>query len=301
MDNRRLSGARARRQLFAARSTFVYRVSVRDADCAELLRWAAARLDLRYEGFRRVRGQVCKRLVRRIVALGLGGPAAYRAFVDAHPAERAVLDELCRVHVSRFYRDRALFDALASQVLPTLASRARGPLRVWSAGCAAGEEPYTLALIWRYAVAPRFPGLRLQIVATDVDGPSLDRARLACYPPSSLKELPPAWREAMFVARGPRLCLRDDLRDAVELRCEDVRERTPAGPFHLILCRNGPFTYFAAPLQRTVAARVAALLAAGGGLIIGYRERLPAGAPQLVADPGVRGLYWVPGYDTTVF
>ena len=189
-----------------------------------------------------MRAQVCKRLVRRIVALGLDGPAAYRAFVETHAEERAVLDELCRVHVSRFYRDRAVFDALADRVLPALAHArgAGGELRVWSAGCAAGEEPYTLALIWRTLLAPRFPELRARIVATDVDAASLARARIACYPPSSLKELPRAWRDAMFVARDRRLCLHDDLRATVELRCEDLREATPEGPFHLILCRNGP-------------------------------------------------------------
>jgi chemotaxis protein methyltransferase CheR len=266
---------------------------VRDPDCADLLRWAAARLDLRYEGFRRVRGQVCKHLVRRIVALGLDGPAAYRAFFEAHPEERPVLDEICRVHVSRFYRDRAVFDALASRILPTLATRAAeaGELRLWSAGCAAGEEPYTLALIWRCALAPRFPDLRVRIVATDADAGSLARARSACYPPASLKELPRAWREAMFVPRDQRLCLREEVRAAVELRQEDIRERTPEAPFHLVLCRNGPFTYFAEAVQREVAARVAGLLAPGGALLVGCHERAPAGS-GLVSDASVRGLYW---------
>src|SRR4051794_9479238 len=113
---------------------------MRDLDCLDLLRWAAAQFGLRFDGFRRVRGQVCKRLARRIVALGLDGPSAYPAFVAAHPEERAVLDGLCRVHVSRFYRDRAVFDALRDRVLPGLATAAgRRSLRVWSAGCAAGE------------------------------------------------------------------------------------------------------------------------------------------------------------------
>jgi chemotaxis protein methyltransferase CheR len=267
---------------------------VLDSDCAELLRWVTSHLDLRHEGFRRVRAQVCKRLVRRIVALGLDGPGAYRAFVETHAEERAVLDEMCRVHVSRFYRDRALFDALGTHVLPALATRAGAELHLWSAGCAAGEEPYTLALIWRYLIAPRHPTLRARIVATDVDHASLVRARLGCYPSASLKELPRAWREEMFVARDQRLCLRDDVRAIVELRSEDIRQRSPEGPFHLILCRNGPFTYFAEPQQRKVVDRLAALLAPGGGLVVGAHVGLPAGAPGLVAARSIRGLYWAP-------
>jgi chemotaxis protein methyltransferase CheR len=254
-----------------------------------------ARLDLRYDGFRRVRGQVCKALVRRIVALGLDGPRAYQAYVETHAEEQGVLDELCRVHVSRFYRDRAVFDALGGQVLPALATRAgAGELRMWSAGCAAGEEPYTLALIWRHLLAPRFPDLRPRILATDADAASLERARNACYPPSSLKELPRPWQEAAFVARDQRRCLNEDVRGMVELRREDIRQQTPEGRFHLILCRNGPFTYFAEAVQRQVAARVAALLAPGGGLVVGCHESIPASVPGLIADPGVRGLYWAP-------
>jgi chemotaxis protein methyltransferase CheR len=270
---------------------------MRDAECVELLRWAAAQVDLRCEGFRRVRGQVCKRIVRRIVTLGLAGPGAYRAFVETHAEERAVLEELCRVHVSRFYRDRAVFDALGSRILPTLAVRASagGALRIWSAGCAAGEEPYTIALIWRHVLAQRFPDLRLQVVATDVDAASLERARIACYPPSSLKELPRGWRDATFVARGQRMCLDDAIRGAVELRREDIRKQTPEPPFHLILCRNGPFTYFPEPVQRNVAARMASLLVPGGALVVGCHERAPDGVTGFVADAGVRGLYWAPG------
>ena len=153
-----------------------------------------------------------------------------------------------------------------------------------------GRGALHLALLWRHALAPRFPALRARIVATDVDADALARARSACYPPSSLKELPRAWRDAAFAARDGRLCLHDDVRAAVELRCEDLRLRAPDGPFHLILCRNGAFTYFAEPLQRDVAARVASRLAPGGALVIGNRERAPLSG--LVPDGGVRGLYW---------
>jgi len=268
---------------------------VRDDDCIDLLRWASAELGLRAEGFRRVRDQVCKRVARRIVALGLDGPTAYRAFVASTPEERAVLEALCRVHVSRFYRDRAVFDAVRDRVLPALAASAGNrPLRLWSAGCAAGEEPYTLALIWRFAVGPRFPGLPLEIVATDPDPDSLERARRGDYPPSSLKELPRPWREAAFEQRQGRCFLREELRAPVELRCQDLRTTAPAGPFQLILCRNMAFTYFAAHHQDSVAARLAALLAPGGALLVGRRERLPAGATSLVPDAAVPGLSWNP-------
>jgi chemotaxis protein methyltransferase CheR len=266
---------------------------MRDRACIDLLYWAATEVGLRPEGFRRVRSQVCKRLARRMAELNLRGPTAYRAFVAVHPEERAVLEELCRVHVSRFHRDRVVFDALRDRVLPALARDGNGGrvLRVWSAGCAAGEEPYSIALIWHLAVAAQSPGWRLEVIATDADPSSLERARRACYPRSSLRELPRDWQESAFVAEPGGLCLKPELRASVELRCADLRREMPPGPFHLILCRNLAFTYFAEADQREVAARLAALLAPGGALLIGARERLPDVPSGLVPDHTVPGLY----------
>jgi chemotaxis protein methyltransferase CheR len=265
---------------------------MRDAACNDLIRWAAAEVGLRFEGFRRVRRQVCKRLLGRMVELALSGPTAYRAYLATHPEERAVLDDLCRVHVSRFHRDRAVFAALRERVLPALLEESgAGPLRVWSAGCAGGEEPYTLALLWHLDLAARFPDRRLEIIATDADPASLARAQRACYPPSSLRELPRGWRERAFEAVAGGLLLKPELRAAVELRCADLRREAPAGPFHLILCRNLAFTYFAEAGQREVAARLVTLLAPSGALLIGARERLPALPPGMVADGLVPGLF----------
>jgi chemotaxis protein methyltransferase CheR len=186
-----------------------------------------------------------------------------------------------------------VFDALRDRVLPALAAAAgQGPLRLWSAGCAAGEEPYTLALIWRLAVGPGCPGLPIEILATDADPDSLERARRGDYPRSSLKELPAAWQEAAFEHREGRSILKEELRAPVELRCQDLRAAAPGGSFHLILCRNSVFTYFAPSAQREVAARLAACLVPGGALLVGQDERLPGGATALVPDVTVPGLSW---------
>jgi chemotaxis protein methyltransferase CheR len=265
---------------------------VRDRACSELLEWAATEVGLRPAGFRRVRQQVCKRLLRRMVDLRLPGPTSYRAFVAAHPEERVVIEALCRVHVSRFHRDRPVFDALRARVLPAVAAAAGNRLRVWSAGCAAGEEPYTIALIWQVELGERFPGTTLELLATDADPDSLARARRGCYPPSSLRELPRAWQERAFVREGRWVCLKPELRRPVEFRQSDLRHATPAGPFHLILCRNLAFTYFAESDQRAVASRLESLLAPGGALLIGARERLPEARPDLAPDPEVPGLFW---------
>src|SRR5262245_9646541 len=156
-----------------------------DAESVAFLQWALPRLGLRWEGYRRVRGQVVKRIRRRITQLGLANATAYRARLEADSAEWQVLRGLCVVTISRFYRDRGVWDALAGQALATAADAAVAArdeaLRCWSIGCASGEEPYTLSIVWRLVLAPRYPGLRLRVLATDVDERVLARARAAAY------------------------------------------------------------------------------------------------------------------------
>lgn len=257
-----------------------------DRECVAFLQWALPRLGMRWPGFRRVRGQVCKRVQRRLTALGLSDTAAYRERLVADPAEWPVLDGLCRVTISRFHRDRGIWEALRETHLPALAGalRAAGApaLRAWSAGCGSGEEPYTLAIVWVEALAPECPGVRLELTATDADRHLLHRAGRACYPEGTLRELPAAWREVAFVQRGEEWCLREAYRAGVAFRCEDVRRRMPAGPFHLILCRYLAFTYFDAPLQREIAAGLRDRLAPGGLLVLGTHETLPGEVPGLV-------------------
>jgi chemotaxis protein methyltransferase CheR len=111
-----------------------------DADLVAFLEWALPRLRLRWPGYRRVRGTVRKRLDRRLRELELPDLLAYQGHLEAHPAEWAVLGEICRITISRFYRDRAVFDRLHRVVLPGLAhlvpGRGESELRFWSAGCA---------------------------------------------------------------------------------------------------------------------------------------------------------------------
>src|SRR5688572_10367475 len=91
-----------------------------DAECVDLLQWALPRLGLRWQGFRKVRRQVCRRLSRRIAELGLSEAGSYRAYLESNEQEWDALAALCRVTISRFWRDRAVFEALRDEVLPQL-------------------------------------------------------------------------------------------------------------------------------------------------------------------------------------
>jgi chemotaxis protein methyltransferase CheR len=260
---------------------------MKDTDCVAFLQWALPRLRMRWPGFRRVRRQVCKRVGRRFTELGLEGTDAYRLFLQDHPEEWEVLDSFCRITVSRFFRDREVWRHLQDKVLPHLArtvGRGDGRLRCWSVGCASGEEPYTLALIWALALEDRFPTVSLEILATDAHPTMLERARRACYPTASLREAPKDWVVAAFRSVKSELCFRRAFRERVELRLSDVRHELPEGAFHLILCRNLVFTYFDLSLQQRVLSEILPRLADGGRLVLGGHEALPEGSWPLRPD-----------------
>lgn len=268
---------------------------MRDSECVAFLQWALPRMNMRWPGFRRVRGQVCKRLSRRLRELDLRSLDEYRTHLDAYHAEWDVLDGFCRITISRFYRDRGVFDAIRDPILPALGRTAllrEDPvIHCWSAGCASGEEPYSLSLAWDLQVAAEVPGADLRIVATDVDIHLLERARAACYPPGALKDLPEEWIALAFARPDEQLCLHPSYRGRVELLRQDIRLEMPPGPFDLVLCRNLVFTYFEASLQADLLPRILSRLRPRGYLVLGGHETLPAGEWPLDRTFGALPIY----------
>jgi len=273
-------------------------------ECSSFLQEALPRLGLRWAGFRKVRRLVCKRLARRIGELNLADLAAYREYLAGHGGEWPALEALCRIPVSRFYRDRQVFDFLGREVLPRLADNAitqgRLQLNCWSACCASGEEPYTIAMLWLLRVAPLFPSLLLTIVATDVDPGVLDRARRGCYAPSSLKEMPEDLLRGFAVEHGG-YCVRAPFR-IVRLAQQDIRQDAPRGRFDLILCRNSVLTYLLPEQQEPIMQRIIERLESGGALVVGLHESVPRSCVHIAPwGAKTRAIYrasgaWVPRY-----
>jgi chemotaxis protein methyltransferase CheR len=232
--------------------------------------------------------------------VGVAGVQEYRVFLEAHPEEWRILDQCCRVTISRFFRDREVFRALREGVFPELARKAegegRGEVRCWSAGCGSGEEPYTLSLLWNLpqgtggepALCRRFPSLSLEVNATDTDPKVLERAGTAAYPPGALKEVPEAWVAEAFHQTEVGYSLRPAYRKPVRFFPMDVRETAPDGVFGLVLCRNLAFTYFDETLQGEVLERLSERVRTGGFLAIGSHEKLPSGTwPLSQLSPGL--------------
>ncbi|MDH3239536.1 MAG: methyltransferase domain-containing protein [Alphaproteobacteria bacterium] len=260
-----------------------------ERDGVGFLHWCLPILGLRWAGYRRVHRQVCKRLARRLAALRLADLAAYRAYIEGHNEEWAEVEAACLIPISRFFRDRAVFDLLADRVLPKIARRkqaAGGAIRCWSLGCASGEEPYSLNILWKLGPGRRFPGMALDILASDAAPHLLARARRGCYGAGSLKEVPASWRDEAFERQGPLYCVKAPFRSGIAFVHADASRTLPEGPFDLLMCRNVVFTYFDAARQADMLARLRAVMAPGGYLVVGRKEELPVGREEFEALDG---------------
>ncbi|MBI2295943.1 MAG: protein-glutamate O-methyltransferase CheR [Betaproteobacteria bacterium] len=258
-----------------------------DPECIHFLQWALPRLNLRWHGFRKVRNQVCRRVNRRMRELGLSRISDYRTRLEREAVEWSALEAMCPITISRFYRDRRVFEVLAGEVLPELATlaivRGESALRAWSAGCASGEEAYTLKILWDMRIKPQFRGLDLRIIGTDVEPAVLERARAGLYRAGSVKELPSELLQGAFAPMGGAYRVRDEHRANVAYERQDIRIAMPGGRFDLILCRNLVLTYFARSLQEEIVERIAGKLHPGGALVAGIREALPGPVAGLQA------------------
>lgn len=247
-------------------------------DCVEFLKWALPKMDMRWEGFKKVRSQVCRRIKKRIDELELENFSSYKIYLENHPPEWSLLDQLTHINISRFFRDRKGWKALGNTLLPKLAESAHAEersFRCWSAGCASGEEAYSLAILWKMKVTPLLPNLQLDLIATDKDSKILERAMSACYSPGSLKELPNEWLLDIFNRVDKKYCLDSSIRKMVSFYRQDIRTEMPEGPFDLVFCKNLAGMYFSEELATATFRKISERMRIGALLFLGNHEQLP--------------------------
>ncbi len=252
---------------------------MKDSECTHFLQAILPKLNLRWNGYRKVRKQVCKRIKKRIFELSLKDLKSYEKFLNQHPEEWEILDNLCRVTITRFFRNKKTFEYLGQVGFPyliqNLLHQKHIVLRCWSAGCASGEEPYSLKLVWEHWVEP-FPGkMNLEIVATDINSGLLKRAQEGQYPPSSLKELPEHWVSEAFDFNNKQFTLKEKYKHNIQFIKQDLRKTDLEGPFDLILCRNLAFTYFDFESQIKILSKIDQLIRPEGLLVLGAHENFP--------------------------
>lgn len=218
-----------------------------------------------------------RRLLVRMRACGVHSYADYLAVLDRRPEEWEKLKDALTINVTRFYRNPETWDRLRADLLPSLLAARQGRVTAWSAGCASGEEPYTLAmLVTEVAAEMGHAGWaeRARIDATDIDRESLARAAAARYPAASFLEAP-AWLTERYCGReGEEWTVREAVKRLVQVsRFDLIRQAPPVEAYDLILCRN-VVIYFDRATQERLFSAFAAALRPAGVLVLGKVETL---------------------------
>ena len=244
-----------------------------DSDLRVFLTRVRERTGLDFSSYKRA--TIVRRLQRRMAAVGAVTLADYRRYLERHPDELQRLVSSFLIKVTEFFRDPELFIHLRDNVLPALISDAgeRGQLRIWSAGCATGEEAYTLAMLVSDLLGAESEDLPVRIFATDVAVDAVEFARRGIYPPAALEGLPQELIERHFIRLDNAYEVKKQVRSLVVFGEHDLGNRAPFPRIDLVLCRN-VLIYFTSELQRRALQLFAYSLRQGGFLALGKAENV---------------------------
>jgi chemotaxis protein methyltransferase CheR len=225
-------------------------------------------------------GLVKSRLSKRLRALGLSSFDSYLEYVkkDSSGKELITLIDSLTTNKTSFFREEQHFEFLRSQILPSYREEGHR-MRIWSAGCSSGEEPYSIAILLREEW-PAVDRCDVRILATDISTRVLGLAHEAVYEEEIVKEINPALLKKHFkcVRESPPRAyhVNDDVRRMVRLARLNLMDAWPMrGPFHVIFCRN-VMIYFDKQTQMELVRRFWEMLAPGGYLFVGHSESLTA-------------------------
>lgn len=231
-------------------------------------------------GYRR--NMLQRRIAARMAQLGIGDLASHLHRLRDEPAECDRLVEAISIGVSSFFRDPPMWCALEHSVLGSLLKRHRNQqsqeIRIWSAGCATGEEPYSVAILIHQMLKQNTAGMLIHIFGTDLSEHALKSAATGVYPRAKLETTQLGLIDRYFIARDGEYEIRPGIRQMVWFSQDDLCSTArfaPAGSvygtFDLVLCRN-VVIYFDAPLQEQILQKLTKALAPGGHLVLGESE-----------------------------
>ena len=225
-----------------------------------------------------------RRLAARMAFLNIDNIDVYTKYIHETPAECDLLLDYIAINVSSFFRNPSVFDYISHSVFPSCIERKQkegcSDLRIWSAGCATGEEPYSIAMLLHQDMKKKSPGINSFIFATDIDTQALDAARKGIYPREKCKDMKLGFFDAYFSPVPEGFAISLDIKNMVHISCDDLTSSgrvSPAesifGAFDLILCRN-VLIYFSQELQEFVLDKLHQSLAPEGYLVLGESESI---------------------------
>jgi two-component system CheB/CheR fusion protein len=221
------------------------------------------------------RSSLMRRVLKRMQSVSIEGYRNYLDYLEVHPQEFIQLFNTLLINVTSFFRDRPAWDYLTEELIPllTVYKDSYHPIRVWSAGCASGEEAYTLAIILCETLGIDQFRERVKIYATDIDEEALVQARLAVYPIKALEGISPELIAKYFDSTDQHYSFRKDLRRSLIFGRHNLTSDAPISRIDLLVCRN-TLMYFNAETQTKILARFHFALNDGGFLFLGKAEML---------------------------
>lgn len=237
-------------------------------ELAQLLRQVRQATGIDFSSYKE--DTLLRRLEKRKATLGVASPAAYQALIRRQPEELRVLQNLFLVSVSSFFRDRESFQVLRMALAKLVSGKPAGePIRVWVPGCAAGEEPYSLAILLKELTT----GHPVVIAATDLNPAALALASAGAYRQTAFKEMDATLRERYFSLKGQHFEIEPELQACVRFEQRDVLGGTPPDNLDLVSCRN-LLIYMKSHLQDRLIKCFHQSLRSRGLLFIGQSESL---------------------------
>ena len=237
-----------------------------------------------WPGYRKVKKGVKKRIHRHMQRLGCRDAAAYISILAQQADRRQECELLMTVSISRFFRDPLLWKMIEHQWLPAMITENPFSMRVWSAGCACGEEVYSFKIIWE-RIRNRLELLpELDVLATDRHPHYIERAQGGIYNRSSLREVAAETAADFFRRRkgSKQFVIKDEIKRNIRWEIRNLLDNSPESVFNMIFLRNNILTYCRQKDQIRVLQGIIAHLEPGGLLIIGRNETLPSGFETLI-------------------
>ncbi len=222
------------------------------------------------------RSHLVRRVTLRMQQVGVESISDYSDYLKAHPQEFTQLFNTIEINFTDFFRDASAWDHIATQIVPRLVAGKpeSEPLRVWSAGCATGEEAYTLAIVLAQSLGVEQYLERVKIYATDVDSDALKQARTGSYHSRQVVDIPTHLLEQYFERDREHYVFRSDLRRATIFSRHNLITDAPMSKIDLLVCRN-VLIYFNIEAQTRVLARFHFSLKDSGFLFLGQAEMVP--------------------------
>lgn len=249
-----------------------------DPEFETLLHYIQESRGLDFRGYKRTSLQ--RRITLRMEAVGVENFGAYQSHLEADPGEFESLLNTVLINVTSFFRDTEAWEVLKTEVVPRLVAQSEPdkPIRIWSVGCASGEEPYSIAMLLAEALGMAEFCNRVKIYATDLDEEALKIARLATYSPRDVESVPPELLEKYFERTNNHYVFEREIRKCVIFGRHNVVHDAPISRIDLLICRN-LLIYLEAETQGGVLPRLHYALNPEGYLFLGKAETQLARSP----------------------